>query len=196
MNRIDPERYARQLVLPAIGPEGQARLAAARLALSGEWAALRGPVRYLAGAGVGGLAVAAEDFAALNREVTPRNPGIRLEVWPRGGVPPDGGGFSLALLVGSPDEEAWFAPWRRWGLNSGVPLLLLDPSRLPALSFPSEENDAPPPLAEPWRTLNLGLLGMMAASETLLTLLGRAPTPTAGVLARTDGHCNAEWAVS
>lgn len=55
------ERYARQLVLPEVGPAGQARLAAARIALLGA-GGLGAPVAlYLAAAGIGHLTLIDDD---------------------------------------------------------------------------------------------------------------------------------------
>ena len=52
------ERYSRQLILPEVGPGGQERLGAARVAVVGEGAAAEAVVAYLAAAGVGWIAAA------------------------------------------------------------------------------------------------------------------------------------------
>jgi hypothetical protein len=46
-------RYARQIALPEIGPDGQARIAAARVVVVGRDAAARAAADYLRGGGVG-----------------------------------------------------------------------------------------------------------------------------------------------
>lgn len=55
---LDPERlerYARQLVIPGIGPEGQERLGAARLRVVGASAAAAPGILYLTLAGIGAI---------------------------------------------------------------------------------------------------------------------------------------------
>ncbi|NLW78332.1 MAG: HesA/MoeB/ThiF family protein [Ruminococcaceae bacterium] len=67
-----PERYERQLLLPQIGPEGQQKLAKARVAVLGA-GGLGAPVlQYLAVAGVGALTIIDGDVVSpsnLNRQV-------------------------------------------------------------------------------------------------------------------------------
>ena len=77
------ERYSRQLILAEIGPRGQERLAAARVAIAARGAAADRVVAYLAAAGVGTLAVAAEQHALID----PQQPGIRVEVLRSGSTP-------------------------------------------------------------------------------------------------------------
>lgn len=62
-NRHDDfaERYARQTVLPEIGPEGQARLAAASVLVVGAGGLGSPALLYLAAAGVGGLGIVDAD---------------------------------------------------------------------------------------------------------------------------------------
>jgi sulfur-carrier protein adenylyltransferase/sulfurtransferase len=95
------DRYARQLVLPEVGPDGQARLAAASVLVVGA-GGLGCPVfQYLAGAGVGRLAIvdhdrveetnlhrqplyAMADIGALKVDAAARalqrfNPGVRVD---------------------------------------------------------------------------------------------------------------------
>src|SRR5262245_34505310 len=59
-------RYARQMVLPEVGGLGQARLRAGRAPAKGEVEAL-----YLAGAGVGHLAVPSTEIAEAARALNP-----------------------------------------------------------------------------------------------------------------------------
>ena len=54
------ERFARQLVLPAFGPEGQVRLREAHVRVMGQGEAARLAALYLAAAGVGRLSIEAE----------------------------------------------------------------------------------------------------------------------------------------
>ena len=69
------ERYSRQLVLPEIGPDGQARLAAARVAIAARGVAAERVVAYLAAAGVGTLALPPE----LRPLVDAGQPDVRVE---------------------------------------------------------------------------------------------------------------------
>jgi SAMP-activating enzyme len=68
------ERYSRQIVLAEVGPEGQLRLAAARVAVVGEDSAAARVVAYLGAAGVGWMACA----PALRALVDPARPGLTL----------------------------------------------------------------------------------------------------------------------
>lgn len=79
------ERWSRQLVLPEIGPRGQARLAAARVTVTGSGPAAERVVAYLAAAGVGVLVIPAE----LDAQIDPAQPVLRIER-PSDVVPPPG----------------------------------------------------------------------------------------------------------
>jgi molybdopterin-synthase adenylyltransferase len=68
------ERYSRQLILPEIGPGGQERLAAARVAVVGDGVAAERVVAYLAAAGVGHIATA----PALQTFVDGQQPDVTL----------------------------------------------------------------------------------------------------------------------
>lgn len=64
------ERYSRQLILQEVGPRGQERLLAARVAIIGTDHAAERVVAYLAAAGVGAILAAPE----LRRAIDPAQP--------------------------------------------------------------------------------------------------------------------------
>ncbi len=68
------ERYSRQLILPEVGPGGQARLGAARVAVVGDGVAAERVVAHLAAAGVGWIAA----DEALHDAVDPAQPDLTI----------------------------------------------------------------------------------------------------------------------
>lgn len=66
LDEDDIQRYARQLLLDDIGPEGQMRLAAARVLVVGAGGLGSPLILYLAGAGVGVIGIADADTVALS----------------------------------------------------------------------------------------------------------------------------------
>ncbi len=81
---MDPARYARHLVLPGVGPEGQARIGAARVLVVGAGGLGSPAALYLAAAGVGTLGLVDGDRVALSnlqRQVLHATPDVgRLKV--------------------------------------------------------------------------------------------------------------------
>jgi hypothetical protein len=123
MDAATATRFARQLALPEIGPEGQARLHAARVALVGRDLAAETAARYLAAAGVGTLRLVGgrrEWDAAL----TGSNPGVALEHVPR---PSQGAtwlealqGATLVVRAGFDDDAMLHA-----AIRLGIPAITL-----------------------------------------------------------------------
>lgn len=60
------DRYSRQMILPEIGPEGQARLGAARVLVVGAGGLGCPALQYLAGAGVGTIGIIDHDRVAIS----------------------------------------------------------------------------------------------------------------------------------
>lgn len=81
---MDPLRYARHLVLPGVGPEGQARIGEARVLVVGAGGLGSPAALYLAAAGVGTLGLVDADRVALSnlqRQVLHATPDVgRLKV--------------------------------------------------------------------------------------------------------------------
>jgi hypothetical protein len=93
------DRHGRQTRLAEVGGAGQARIAAARVAITLEGTAARVAARYLAGAGVGGLRVRSAEIATQARAV---DPGVFVEVDAALGQPPP----STRLPLRDPSAEA------------------------------------------------------------------------------------------
>ena len=89
-------RYSRQIALPEVGSEGQARILAARIALVGHGLAIEVAARYLAAAGVCSFRSIAREsrLSDLVGIVTEVNPAARAEACP---WPFDGNAWLSAL---------------------------------------------------------------------------------------------------
>jgi len=112
---VDAERFARQIALPEIGPDGQARLGAARVAVIGGDLAAATAASYLRAAGVGDV----DERAELG--------------------PLDG----LQLVVRSGfDDDALLPAARRLGLP--VVVMRASDDVVDVLSFPRRDGDAAP----------------------------------------------------
>ena len=72
----ETDRYGRQALLAEWGAAGQERVRASHVGVLGHGIAAEAAVRYLAGAGVGGLAVEEERFVAIARA---QNPHVRVD---------------------------------------------------------------------------------------------------------------------
>jgi hypothetical protein len=157
-------RYARQIALPQVGPEGQARICAARVLVTGgggglisETAAL-----YLRAAGVGQV---------IARE-----------------APPQGGDAWMAALAGVDlvvragfDDDAMLGAAKRLGLPVVVARAL--PSEVDVLSFPRR---APAPDASLEVPSRAAAVSPSTAADVLAGTLAAAEALTR--LASIDGH--------
>jgi hypothetical protein len=165
MNPEYVQRFARQIALPQIGPDGQTRICAARVLVLGGDRAAETAAEYLEAAGVG-LVI-------------------------RKSVPPgDGAGWLAALAVfelvvrSGFDDDAMLGAAARLGLpvvvvraTGGLVDLVSFPRRAPAPDATLEI--APGPATPPANAAEAILAGTLAAAEAL-TLLARS-RETAGV---------------
>jgi len=118
-------RFARQLALPALGPAGQERLAAARVAIVGGGLAAETAARYLAAAGVGTLRVLGGDpRGTWNEALRGSNPDVTLE---RDDQPEDGAAWvaelsdvDLVVRAGFDDDAMLSA-----AIRLGVPVIVM-----------------------------------------------------------------------
>jgi adenylyltransferase/sulfurtransferase len=95
MNAATATRFARQLALPEVGPDGQERLVAARAAVVGDGLAAETAARYLAAAGVGALRLlSAHGTETWDEALRGSNPAVVIERGPR---PADGAAWLAAL---------------------------------------------------------------------------------------------------
>jgi len=77
----DLERYARQVIMPAVGEDGQLRLLQARVLIVGAGGLGAPVILYLAAAGIGHMTIIDDDAVSrtdLNRQVIYRDDGIGL----------------------------------------------------------------------------------------------------------------------
>jgi hypothetical protein len=149
-------RYARQIALPEVGPEGQARICAARVLVVGAGAAAETAATYLRAAGVG---------AVIARE----------------GAPPDGGawlaalrGVDLVVRVGFDDDAMLGA-----AIRLGLPAIIVrgTAERVDVVSFPRRAPNDAASLDVPARAAELTVpgaadvvAGTLAAGEALVRL--------------------------
>jgi hypothetical protein len=123
MDAATATRFARQLALPQLGPEGQARLGAARVALVGRDLAAETAARYLAAAGVGTLRLVG-GRREWDASLAGSNPGVALEHVPR---PSQGaawldalGGATLVVRAGFDDDAMLHA-----AIRLGIPAVTM-----------------------------------------------------------------------
>jgi adenylyltransferase/sulfurtransferase len=186
MNVDAVQRYARQIALPEIGPDGQQRLGAAAVAIiSSAHAASGGDLtaetaaRYLAAAGVGRLRLVGGDVA-WDDSLRGSNPDLVIEHCP---VPADGDGWLAALeglgavLRSGFDDDAML----RAAVRRGIPVVAVR-GREEAVDLISFRHNGPCPHAplevpaQPAAPSSSGaaaiVAGTLAATELLHTLLG------------------------
>ncbi len=159
MDAATVARYARQIALPEVGPEGQARICAARVLVTGggraglmaETAAL-----YLRAAGVGQV---------IAREAAPEDGEAWMEAL---------AGVDLVVRAGF-DDDAMLGAAKRLGLPVVVARAL--PTEVDVLSFPRRAPAPDASLEVPPRAASAStsaatevLAGTLAAAEALIRL--------------------------
>ena len=156
MTPEEVQRYARQIALSEVGPEGQARICAARVLVVGAGLAAETATAYLSAAGVGEV---------VAREVPPADG----EDWMKALA-----GIDLVVRVGF-DDDAMLGAAKRLGLPVIVARaaaaqvdLLSFPRRAPA---PEASLEVPPQAAAPSTAGAADVVGgTLAAAEALVRL--------------------------
>jgi hypothetical protein len=159
LNDEQIERYSRQLILQEVGPRGQERLLASRVAVAATGIAAERVVAHLAAAGVGWLAA----DPALHGVVDAAQPDCTIVE-----ITDDIRDVAVAV-VGPDDLPAWTtrACTVVWITDRSVGALPARPTAEPAV-----------PASEP-AAVRAALLGTVAATEVVKTLLAIG-TPLAG----------------
>ncbi|HEX3698719.1 MAG TPA: ThiF family adenylyltransferase [Polyangia bacterium] len=187
MNADVVSRFARQIALPEIGPDGQRRLLAARVAVVGADLTAETAARYLAAAGVGRLRWLDGGATAVDDELRGSNPDVAIEH----GALPEGGAAWLAVLdgvdavlrSGFDDDPLLRAAVRRGlpvvavrGRDEGVELIAFrknGPCPHAPLDVPAQAS------APPSEGAAAIVAGTLAATEILHVLLGNGGTAPA-----------------
>jgi hypothetical protein len=115
MNVAEVQRYARQIALPEVGPDGQTRIGAARVLVTGGGLVAETALSYLTAAGVGQV---------IGREVPPADGDAWLEAL---------GGIDLVVRAGF-DDDAMLGAAKRLGLP--VIVARATPAQVDVISFP------------------------------------------------------------
>lgn len=191
MDAAAATRFARQVALPEIGPAGQERIVAARVAIVGRDLAAETAARYLAAAGVGTLRLIGGP-ATWDATLRGSNPAVVIEHAPRPTQGPEWlealADASLVLRSGFDDDAMLHAAVRR-----GIPAITMranvDDATVDVVSFrkhgpcPHAPLDVPVvvALAFPDGAASV-VAGAAAASEALQVLVGNGGDARARLL--------------
>ncbi|HET6282919.1 MAG TPA: hypothetical protein VFH73_18305 [Polyangia bacterium] len=191
------QRFARQITLPEIGPDGQQRLAVARVVVAGGDAAAETATRYLAAAGVGTLCLVGGVAGEwLDDDLRGSNPNVTVDhrAWP------DDGAAWLAALDGADlvvrsgfEDDAML----RAAVRRGIPAVVFR-GRDEAVDVISFRHQGPCPHAPldvpaqaptgPQDGAAAVVAGALAATEALHLLLGNGgPAPARHLKLPLDG---------
>jgi len=109
LNDRQVERYSRQIIVPGMGGRAQERLLAARAIMIGEPRDIEAPVAYLAGAGVGEIAIircpGAADYGAIIAHAAALNPDVRVAMAGDSADETGRTGLICAIAGGEPARE-------------------------------------------------------------------------------------------
>jgi hypothetical protein len=175
-------RFSRQIALPEVGPDGQARLAAAEVAVAGDDLAAETAATYLRAAGVGKLRIiragGAADGAAAGAGADAAGAGAAASTpWPGDGAAWVAALDGVALVVRSGfDDDAMLGAAKRLGIPAVVVRARRDGVDL--VSFPRLPPAADAPLdaarggaqRQPDGAASIAA-GTLAAAEALQALL-------------------------
>jgi len=163
MNVAQVQRFARQIALPEVGPDGQTRIGAARVLVTGGGLVAETAASYLTAGGIGQV---------ITRDVPPSDGNAWLEAL---------GGIDLVVRAGF-DDDAMLGAAKRLGLP--VIVARATPAQVDVISFPRRapapdaSMEIPPQAAAssaPGGAADV-VAGTLAAAEALVRL------------ARVDGH--------
>jgi hypothetical protein len=170
------ERFSRQVILPGVGVEGQARWARSGILLDGEGPALESAATALASAGIGELLLPSSAFDAASLAV--RYPGLKVRVSPERPQNIPKVDFSVIVTENGGKRRSWSRFFRKGSL----PALFGWPAGRGWALFLASHPGGACPCLECFEALNpkafssgepavQRLLGAMAASEALQYLL-------------------------
>ena len=163
MNVAEIQRFARQIALPEIGPDGQTRIGAARVLVTGGGLVAETAASYLTAAGVGQV---------IARAVPPANGSAWLEALEE---------IDLVVRAGF-DDDAMLGAARRLGLP--VIVARATPAQVDVISFPRRapaadaSTEVPPHAAEAAAPGAADVVaGTLAAAEALQLIVRESSGP-------------------
>jgi hypothetical protein len=196
------ERYSRQIIVPGVGGNAQERLLASCVTIVAAAKDAAGALAYLAGAGVGRIAIQPTDESAAYDSLVARTGDLNSDVSVslRGSETPDQCDLILALIGDAASAAATTHLWRaangaaqsarRLGCAPAIIARLDPPGRIAILP-------APPPcmfcadadlLSPHARGGNAGAIAMVAVVEAFRLLAGIAGQQPEPALLEFDGY--------
>jgi hypothetical protein len=189
------ERYSRQIIVPGIGERAQERLLASRVAIVAAPADVSGAVAYLAGAGIGRIAVHpvgdGAPYRALIERVCDLNADVSVEI--ASDETPDQCDLMLALIGDALAAEVALRIAREHRCNAAIVARLDTPGRVALLPAPPPcplcaDADLLSPPRE--RAGNAGAIAMVAVAEAFKLLAGFAGEQLEARLIEFDGYAS------